>query len=148
MGKTIIIWAGGLALLAATLVDTLAVAGRHLGLPFTGSIELIQAMVVVSGATGIVMATMADRHARVRLLVDRLGPRARLWADRLSDLLTLVFVACLLAGSSWIAYDLRDGQEQSELLGVPWAAMRLAVNVCLLVTIVLLALRLAGRARK
>ena len=40
------IWLGGIALLAATAIDTLAVIGRHLGIPVTGSIELMQAAVL------------------------------------------------------------------------------------------------------
>ena len=147
MGRVIVIWTGGLALLAATLADSLAVLGRHLGVPFTGSIELIQALVVISGATGIVMATLADSHARVCLLVDRMPQGWRVLADRLSDLLTLIFVAALLAGSAWIAWDLRDAHEQSELLGIPWSVMRLAANLCLAITLVLLALRVVRGKR-
>lgn len=128
----IVIWIGGLALLAATLVDTVAVIGRNVGLPFTGSIEVMQALVLVSGGLGIVIATLEQSHARVRLVVDRLPPRARELADRLSNLMTMAFLVLLLVGSGWLALDLWHGHEQSEWLGIPWSAMRMVANGCLL----------------
>lgn len=132
MMRTVLIWIGGIALLAATFIDTIAVIGRHVGMPLIGSIELMQAVVLLSSSIGIVVATLENSHARVRLLVDRLQPPSRAIADRLSDGLTLIFLLCVLAGSIWLAVDLWGGHEQSELLGVPWAALRLIANLCLL----------------
>lgn len=145
MVRQAITWIGGLALLAATLVDTIAVIGRHIGLPLTGSIELMQAAVLVSGGIALLVATLDAAHARVRLVVDRLPPKTRLWADRLSDSLTLLFFALLLAGSAWIAWDLRHGYEQSELLGVPWGVLRLIAIACLTATCLVLGWRIVRR---
>lgn len=142
MKRKLAIWVGGFALLAATLIDLLAVIGRHVGLPLAGSIELMQSMIVISGATGILIATMDSSHARVRILVDRFRPGWRASADRWSDLLSLVFLLALLIGSAWIAIDLWGGHEQSELLGVPWRLLRLFANACLAATILVLALRI------
>jgi TRAP-type transport system small permease protein len=141
------IWIGGLALLAATAIDTVAVIGRHVGLPLGGSIELMQAAVLVSGALGIVIATLDDAHARVRLVVDRMPAFWRGVVDRISDGLTLLFTLALLAGSVWIAFDLRGGHEESELLGVPWFVLRLVANICLLSAVAILGWRVIGRAR-
>lgn len=147
MLKQAVIWTGGAALLAATTVDTVAVVGRHVGLPLTGSIELMQAIVLVSGAIGLVIATWDNAHARVRLLVERLGPGSRSLADRASDLVTLVFLLCQLAGSLWLSADLWDGYEQSEILGIPWALLRMIANLCLAACAVLLVLRLVRRRK-
>ena len=141
------IWIGGIALLAATAIDTVAVIGRHIGLPLGGSIELMQAAVLVSGALGIVISTLDDAHARVRLVVDRMPERWRALADRASDALTLLFVLALLAGSAWIAVDQFSGHEESELLGVPWWALRLVANACLLATVAILGWRVVRQAR-
>jgi TRAP-type C4-dicarboxylate transport system permease small subunit len=144
----IIVWIGGAALLAATLLDTLSVAGRHVGLPFHGVIELIQAAVLVAGGLGLVASALAGNQARVRLVLDRLPPRANALARRFSALLAAAFFAGLLAGSGWIAFDLWDGYERSELLGVPWRWLRVFANLCL-AALVLLSLRAAfGRARR
>lgn len=138
---------GGIALLAATAIDTVAVIGRHVGLPLGGSIELMQAAVLVSGALGIVIATLDNAHARVRLVVDRMPERWRGVADRASDALTFLFMLALLAGSVWIALDQFAGHEESELLGVPWWLLRLAANMCLLAAVAILGRRVFGRAR-
>ena len=137
----IVIWIGGIALLGATAVDTFAVIGRHVGLPVPGSIEMMQAVVLVSGVIAILVATIQNAHARVKLVVDRLSPAKRSIADRFSNLLTLLFVASLLFGSTWIAWDLRGAHEQSELLGIPWMALRVIASAVLLATCVVLAWR-------
>lgn len=144
-GQRFVILIGGLALLAATAIDTLAVIGRHVGAPVHGSIELMQAAVLVSGAVAILVSTIDMAHARVRLLVARLSPRQRILADRVSDFLTLIFYLCLLAGSGWIAWDLRAAHEQSELLGIPWMALRITAGLCLLAACGVLAWRIVRR---
>ncbi|WP_126174142.1 TRAP transporter small permease [Altericroceibacterium xinjiangense] len=138
---------GGVALLAATAIDTLAVIGRNIGLPLTGSIELMQAAVLVSGALGLVIATTEQSHARVRLVVDRLPANWRALADRLSNVLSLIFFVALFAGSVWLSIDLWDAHEQSELLGLSWRLLRLFANVCLLAICLLLMFRIVrGRS--
>ena len=141
------IWLGGIALLAATAIDTLAVIGRHLGIPVTGSIELMQAAVLVSGALGLTIATIVQSHARVRLFVDRLSPPAQTFADRLSDALSLIFFLALFAGSLWISIDLWDAHEKSEILGVPWRLLRLFANACLIIAAASLALRIVRKVQ-
>ncbi|MEO5706276.1 MAG: TRAP transporter small permease subunit [Alteraurantiacibacter sp.] len=147
MLRTILILLGGAALLLATMIDTLAVIGRHIGLPINGSIELMQAAVMISGAAALVISLWDDAHARVHLLLDRLGPSARRLLDQLSDGITLIFLAALLAGAGWLAADLWHGHEQSELLGVPWAALRAVANVALAMGIAILGLRLLRKRR-
>jgi TRAP-type transport system small permease protein len=141
------IWLGGLALLAATLLDTASVAGRNLGLPVHGVIELIQAAVLVAGGVALVMATLAGSHARVHLLLDRLAPPRKAMAERASDLVTALFFVAMLAGSAWLAADLWAAHELSELLGVPWRWLRLFANLCLLGAVVVL-LRQAASGKR
>ena len=145
MLKRAAIWIGGGALLAATLIDTLAVICRHIGWPINGSIEAMQAVVLVAGSLGLVIATWEDSHARVGLLVERLSAGGRRVADWLSEVATLAFVLALLVGSVWLSADLWNGHEQSELLGVPWALLRVIANLSLAAVAVLLLLRIAGR---
>lgn len=147
MLRIALIWLGGVALLLATMIDTMAVIGRHVGMPVNGSIELMQAAVLLSGAVALVISLWDDAHARVHLLLDRLTPATRRLLDWLSDACTLTFLAVLLAGSAWLAADLWHGHEQSELLGVPWAALRAIANMSLVMGIGVLGLRLLGKPR-
>jgi TRAP-type C4-dicarboxylate transport system permease small subunit len=126
-----LVWTGGVALLAATASDTLAAIGRYVGISLRGSIELIQPAILLAGLIAILFATMVGASARVRLLVDRLPERVGLVADRIDDVLTAIFLGGLLAGSVWIAADLWDGYEVSEIVGVPWRALRLMTNVAI-----------------
>ncbi|QIK77808.1 TRAP transporter small permease subunit [Sphingomonas piscis] len=140
--RSIAVWFGGAALLAATAFDTVAVIGRQVGLPLRGSIELIQAAVLVAGCIALILATAVDRHARVRLVVDRIGEGARATWDSLSNLLTALFLLCLLIGSGWLAIDLWNSHEISEIAHVPWLWLRLFANVSLLI-VTLIAFRRA-----
>lgn len=133
--RIILIWTGGLALLAATGIDTLAVLGRHFSIPLRGSIELIQPAIPLHGA-----------HARAILLLERFGGFARRAADRANDLLTAIFLLLVLAGSAWIAADLWGAHEVSEIAGVPWRWMRMAANLLLLLAALAALLRLRARS--
>ncbi|MBN9507243.1 MAG: TRAP transporter small permease subunit [Altererythrobacter sp.] len=147
MLERVVIWIGGAALITATAIDTVAVIGRHVNLPLRGSIELMQPAVLVVGSCALIAAAIAGNHARIRLLIDRLGPPARRVVDRLSDLGTALFCLVLLTGSVWLALDLWSGHETSELLGVPWRVMRLFANVSLVAVLVVTFARAAGRKR-
>ena len=140
------VWTGGAALLAATAFDTLAVIGRQVGFALHGTIESIQSAVLVAGSLALISATAANNHARVRLVLDRLGP-SRAWLERGSDVLTALFGLALLAGSGWLAIDLWGSHEVSEIVGIPWRWLRLFANLSL-VAVIVLALRALARSNR
>ena len=121
----VLVLIGGTALLLAMGVDAIAVVGRHIGVPLLGSIEIVQAAVLVSGATALLIATLARVHARVHLLVDRVSERPRAALERCGVACAALLYAALLVGSVWIARDLWHAQEESELLRVPYAPLRI-----------------------
>lgn len=141
----ITIWIGGAALLGATLLDTVAVIGRKIGYPLHGSIELVQLCVLVAGAIALLLSTLAGSHAKVHLVVDRLGERWRNIAVRGNAFLAASFFGALLVGSGWLAIDLWSGHEQSELIGISWRWMRMLANLCFAAIIVALLRQALGR---
>ena len=143
----LVIWIGGIALIGATAVDTIAVIGRNIGWPLHGSIELVQLFVLVAGAIALLLATLAGSHAKVHLLVDRLRDGWQEAAIRINDLLTALFFALMLTGSGWLALDLWGGHEVSEVIGVPWRWMRLTANLCFAAIIIALVWQVLRRRR-
>ena len=139
------IWAGGIALIIAAALNLLAVIGRHTGLPLKGAIELVQVVVLIAGSLALVAATLARNHARVHLILDRLKGAKRDVAEWICTALSILFYTLLLAGSCWLAADRWGSQEVSELVGVPWRAMRAFLNAALVIVIVLLARQLVER---
>jgi TRAP-type C4-dicarboxylate transport system permease small subunit len=123
---------GGLALLLAMTVDTLAVIGRHIGIPLPGSIELVQAAILVASSAAILAATLADKHARVHLVMDHLkgGPLAVL--KHIQAVFSILFFLGLAAGSIWIFMDMWGGYEESEVLHIPFAPLRIVCIVSVL----------------
>lgn len=138
-------WLGGIGLLLVTAVDTAGVIGRHIGLPLHGSIELIQPAILLAGVAGLIAATDARSHAKVHLVIDRLGEKAKRRARRTADMAALLFFAGLLVGSGWIQIDMWNSHERSELLGVPWAAMRAVATAGLFAITCLLGWRVVRR---
>jgi TRAP-type C4-dicarboxylate transport system permease small subunit len=138
--------AGAAGLLLAMGLDTLAVLGRLAGRPLLGSIELIQACVVVAASSSLVSATLSGSHASVHVLTERLAPRRRRALERISRLLCASFFVWLLWGSGWVAVELWGGQEATELLGLPIEPLRLFFCTSALI-VVLLFLGVLSRPR-
>jgi TRAP-type transport system small permease protein len=142
-----VFYVGAAGLLFAIGADAVAVLGRHLGIPLLGSIELMQAAILLASSAAIVLATVAKKHAVVHLLIDRLSPRRRSVMERVHAFLSAVFFAALTVGSVWIAFDLRNGHEQSELLRIPFAPLRIVSIVAVLaVTAIYLVQAFGSRA--
>lgn len=116
---------GGTGLISATLADAVAVTGRHVGFNLLGSIELVQAAVVLLATSAMLIATITDNHASVHMLTSRLSTeRARMMA-RVAAFVSGVTFLVILAGSLWISAEMWNSHEQSELLHIPFRWLRL-----------------------
>jgi TRAP-type transport system small permease protein len=137
---------GSIGLLIAMTTDTLAVLGRHLGIPLLGSIEVMQASVVLAASAAMVGATLRGAHASVHILVDRLGPGAKRVLHRIADGLGAVVFCVFAAGSIWIAKELWGGHELTELLHIPLRWLRvLWIAAAIMIAAILIVRALAPR---
>ena len=143
--RDVLVWIAGGALLVAVAVDSLAMIGRQVRFPLLGSIEIIEAVVLFAAGGGLIIATLDGAHARVKLLLERLPQHWRERVLRLHALAAAVLFAALLAGTVWIAADLWNGHEESELLRIPYRPLRIAAALTLAVLLVLSLLRLTRR---
>ena len=55
--------------------------------------------------------------------------------------LSLFFFTALAVGSTWVAWDMRGGAEQSELLGIPYMPLRVLVTVAMFIIALIYARR-------
>lgn len=138
---------GSVGLIGSMLTDTLAVAGRHAGLPVLGSIEVMQAFIAIGAASGIAYASMSATHAAVDLVFHRLPVTLQRVAHRGAALLGFLFVAALVAGSAWIVWEYRDAQEQTEILHIPIQWLRAFWLVCSVVAAVAMLGPAFGKAK-
>lgn len=144
-GRALLVWIAGGALLIAMTVDTLAMLGRQLRWPLLGSIEIVQAAVLFAACGGLLVAARDSAHARVHLLLDRVSGRTRTLMTIVNELASALVYFTLLAGSVWIAADLWHGQEESELLRLPYRPLRI-VAILTVAWLLLLAVRNLLRA--
>lgn len=127
----VVIAAGSLALLVAMATDALAVLGRHLGFPLLGALELVQASVSVAGACALVCASVAGAHAVIHAVLDRVSAPMRALLTPVGHALGAVFFGVLAAGCGWLAWDLHNAREASDLLGIPLMPLRLFATLAL-----------------
>lgn len=145
--RNALVWVAGGALLLAMVTDTLAMLGRGLHWPLLGAIEVVQAAVLFGAAGALLIATLEHAHAHVHLLLDRLPAPWRAALERLHSAMAVLLFAGLLAGSAWLALDLWNGHEESELLRIPYRPLRVALVLTLLYLLWLSCRRMLGRAR-
>jgi TRAP-type C4-dicarboxylate transport system permease small subunit len=139
-------YVGALGLLLAMSVEAVAVLGRHIGVPFFGALELIQAAILLTASAAMVSTTISNTHARVTLVTERVGPRTRVVLDRLSAFLSILFFLGLAAGLLWLTVDAWNEYEQSELLHIPFRPLRV-ISFAATVAIAVLFLRVLFRPR-
>lgn len=143
--RDVLVWISGGALLAAVAVDALAMVGRQIQLPLIGSIEIVEAVVLFASGGALIIATLDGAHARVNLLLERMPAIWRARVERAHAFVAVLFFAALLVGSLWITVDLWGGQEESELLHIPYRPLRIATVISLAVLLVLSILRFRRR---
>ncbi|HEY0961331.1 MAG TPA: TRAP transporter small permease subunit [Pseudomonadales bacterium] len=134
---SLVVILGGSALIGAMAIDTVAVIGRHTGMPLLGSIELVQLLVGVSGAMALLVATLRDSHAVVRLLLANIPAQHAALLQRVNAVAATLFFAALTAGSAWIMREMWGSHEETELLRLPLAPLRLLIVAALGVTTLL-----------
>ncbi len=135
---------GGVGLLIATVSDFLAVVGRHTGFNLLGSIELVQAAIVLLASSAMLIATIVSGHAVVHMVTERLSKTIALLMLRSAAFVSALVFALLAIGSIWVASDLWHGYEQGELLHIPLKWLR-ALWICFASLIALQFLRFALR---
>lgn len=131
---------GVFALASAMATDAIAVAGRHLGVALLGSIEVMQALIVLLATSAMLITTLVDGHARVRIVLEKVSQSAVLRLERLSDIASAAAFLWLALGSIWLASDLWNGAEVTEILNLPLRWLRVVwIGGCLVIAALFLA---------
>ena len=67
--------------------------------------------------------------------MDRLKGRPGIWLQRIQAVFCALFFITLTAGSIWLFLDLRHGFEESEILHIPYAPLRIICIVSVLAVV-------------
>ena len=119
--------AGGLVIVALTLMSLVSIAGRALfDTPVPGDYELIQLGCAVAVATFLPLTQLRGGHVIVDFFTARSRPAVREWLDALGALLVGLAGALIAWRMTHGAISLREANDQSTILGVPtWYAVAL-----------------------
>jgi TRAP-type C4-dicarboxylate transport system permease small subunit len=125
-------YVGGGGLFVAMATDAIAVLGRHAGFALLGSIEIVQACIVLIASSSMIFATLKGTHAAVHILTEHLPPTV---AERLAKIaltLSILLFVALGFGCTWIAFELWNTGERTEVLHIPLKPLRLIQIAALL----------------
>jgi TRAP-type transport system small permease protein len=126
-GPLFYIGAGGL--LSMMLVETLAVIGRHIGVPVTGALEIVQVAIVPAACAAMLIATLNGAHAAVHMVTDRMPQSLQRSVLRVGSVLGGLCFTALAVGSAWISIEFWNSFEKTEVLHIPFRPLRAAVTV-------------------
>jgi TRAP-type C4-dicarboxylate transport system permease small subunit len=89
-----------LPLLLMTLIEFLNAIGRKLFVPFPGTIESVESLLVVSVYFGVALVALEGGHVNVTIGTDRLAPGARHALDAIGNVLAAAVFGFLAAGAA------------------------------------------------
>jgi TRAP-type C4-dicarboxylate transport system permease small subunit len=89
-----------LPLLAMTVIEFLNAIGRKLFVPFPGTVESVESLLVVSVYFGVALVALEGGHVNVTIGTDRLPPGARHLLDALANVLAALIFGFLAAGAA------------------------------------------------
>lgn len=87
-------------LLAMTVIEFLNAIGRKLFIPFPGTIESVESLLVVSVYFGVALVALEGGHVNVTIATDRLPAAARHRMDALANLLAALVFGYLATGAA------------------------------------------------
>lgn len=88
-----------LPLLAMTVIEFLNAIGRKLFIPFPGTVESVESLLVVSVYFGVALVALEGGHVNVTIGTDRLPPAAQHLLDAAANLLAALVFGFLAAGA-------------------------------------------------
>jgi TRAP-type C4-dicarboxylate transport system permease small subunit len=88
-----------LPLLAMTLIEFLNAIGRKLFIPFPGTVESVESLLVVSVYFGVALVALEGGHVNVTIGTDRLPAWARHLLDAFGNVLAALVFGFLAAGA-------------------------------------------------
>ena len=89
-----------LPLLAMTVIEFLNAIGRKLFVPFPGTVESVESLLVVSVYFGVALVALEGGHVNVTIGSDRLPPGARHLLDALANVLAALIFGFLALGAA------------------------------------------------
>ncbi len=130
---------GAFGLIAIMLAVSISVAGRHLGIPVPGSVEIAELLIILVAASSYIYTSINNKHASASFFVDHVSIEVRKYLARLQTLFAIILGAGLSVGNFWLIVDVWSLDEASFLLGIPIVPFRIVwFGSTFLVTVYLL----------
>jgi TRAP-type C4-dicarboxylate transport system permease small subunit len=117
---TTVAYMAGVVLVFLMLMTTFGVIGRKLGYPINGVFDLTHFTVLIMTFLGMAYCGFRGAHVSIELLYQHLGPRTRNVLNRGINLVGCVLFAVIAWRTFLQSYIVRDINESSQLLEIPY----------------------------
>jgi TRAP-type C4-dicarboxylate transport system permease small subunit len=97
--RRIATWLVFLPLLAMTVIEFLNAIGRKLLIPFPGTVESVESLLVISVYFGVALVALESGHVNVTITTQRMPARGRHGLDAAANLIAAAVFAYLGAGA-------------------------------------------------
>jgi TRAP-type C4-dicarboxylate transport system permease small subunit len=124
-----------LSVLILGIIVVVQIFGRLAGIAIPGAHEAASFLMAAAIYLGLAYTLVVNGHIRVTLLLERLHPRARWWAEIWCHLFSIYMIGCLAFFSIMLAWRSWRGGETSEgLVAIPLFIPQIAMafGACLL----------------
>ena len=129
-------WLAAIAILLLGLIVVAQILGRLAGIAVPGAHEAAAFLMATAIYLALAYTMVVDAHIRVTLLLERLSPKLRWWADLWCHLFSIYIIGFLTYFSMILAWESWQGGEMSEGLAaipvfLPQSAMALGILLLL-----------------
>jgi TRAP-type C4-dicarboxylate transport system permease small subunit len=107
-------------LVIMTIVICINVVGRKLSMPFPITVELVEALLVISVYFGVALVALEGGHVNVTFATDKLSPRTNLWIEGIGNVLAAIaFIYLSLSAWSIAIGSVKDLEYRLAVLRFP-----------------------------
>lgn len=127
-------WLAALSVLVLTLIVVVQILGRMAGIAIPGAHEAAAFLMAAAIYFALAHTLVVNGHIRVTLILERLGPKARWWAEVWCHVFSIYMIGYLAIFSVMLAWRSWQGGETSEgLIAIPLfiPQVAMALGVCL-----------------
>jgi TRAP-type C4-dicarboxylate transport system permease small subunit len=97
--QSVAIYLIALPLILMTAIEFLNAIGRKLFIPFPGTVESVESLLVISVYFGVALVALEAGHVNVTIMTSRLPAAARHALDAIANLLAALVFGYLMAGA-------------------------------------------------
>ncbi len=147
----LVTWGGVLGAVSMITVIIIIIAGviaRALGHGLSGTLDLVESIIVLVGSFSFAYCQIHDRHARADIIIMHLSPRMKAWFETFTGILGIAFWSVMTwAGWRMLVTKYEDG-EATDIININLVPFRALWVISLALMVIVLIIKLIHSVRE